>query len=185
MLLKSPLVRIAASAGMILLFAATIPSANWLIGNVGTECVPNGPCLIPVGFGLMAPSGVLLIGLALVLRDWVHEHMDIGGALLAIAVGGIASFFTATPALAAASTAAFLLAEMADTLVYAPLRKNRLFLAVAASGAVGAVIDSAVFLWLAFGSLDYIVGQVVGKFWMSALAAVVLIAVDARRKRAF
>ena len=34
------------------------------LGNVGTVCVPNGPCLIPVAPGLMAPSGVLLIGAA-------------------------------------------------------------------------------------------------------------------------
>jgi hypothetical protein len=31
---------------------------------------------------------------------------------------------------------------------------------------VGAVIDSAVFLWLAFGSLDFLLGQVIGKAWM-------------------
>jgi len=46
------------------IFALTIPTANWLIGNVGTVCIPDGPCLIPVGFGLMAPSGVLMIGVA-------------------------------------------------------------------------------------------------------------------------
>ena len=43
-------------------FLATIPAANYLIGNVGTVCIPNGPCLIPVAPGLMAPSGVLMIG---------------------------------------------------------------------------------------------------------------------------
>ena len=42
----------------LVLFALTIPAANWLIGNAGTDCVPNGPCLIPVAPGLMAPSGV-------------------------------------------------------------------------------------------------------------------------------
>ena len=47
-------------------FGLCIPAANWLIGNAGTVCVPNGPCLIPVAPGLMAPSGVLMIGLALV-----------------------------------------------------------------------------------------------------------------------
>ena len=53
-------------------FSAMMPIANWLIGNVGTTCIPNGPCLIPVGLDLMAPSGVLVIGLALVLRDWLQ-----------------------------------------------------------------------------------------------------------------
>ena len=53
-------------------FALCIPSANWLIGNVGTICASDGPCLIPVAPGLTAPSGVLMIGLALVLRDLVQ-----------------------------------------------------------------------------------------------------------------
>jgi hypothetical protein len=26
------------------LFTLTIPVANWMIGNVGTVCVPQGPC---------------------------------------------------------------------------------------------------------------------------------------------
>ena len=65
-------------------FLATIPAANWLISNVGAVCVQQGPCLVPVGFGLMAPSGVLMIGLALVLRDWLHELTDARTVLLAI-----------------------------------------------------------------------------------------------------
>lgn len=52
-------------------FVTCIPLANWMIGHVGVACVPQGPCLVPVwpwGPGdkaLMAPSGVLMIGLAL------------------------------------------------------------------------------------------------------------------------
>ncbi|WP_370360376.1 hypothetical protein [Shinella sumterensis] len=42
-------------------------------------------------------------------------------------------------------------------------------LAVFLSGVAGSIIDSAVFLWFAFGSLEFIVGQVVGKAWMSLL----------------
>lgn len=161
-----------------LAFAATVPAANWLIGNVGTECIPNGPCLIPVGFGLHAPSGVLMIGAALVLRDMVHEAGGIKAAFLAILIGGLLSWFVAPPALVIASVAAFVLAELADLTVYTPLRKDRLWLAVGASGIVGSIIDSAVFLWLAFGSLDYIAGQVVGKFWMSAAAMLVLLIIS-------
>src|SRR5262249_36545194 len=52
------------------LFALTIPAANWLIGHAGTVCQPQGPYLIPVAPGLMAPSGVTMAG-ALVLRDLV------------------------------------------------------------------------------------------------------------------
>jgi queuosine precursor transporter len=154
-----------------LAFAATVPAANWLIGNAGTECIPNGPCLIPVGFGLMAPSGVLMIGLALVLRDAVHEAGGVLLALGAILLGGVASWLFAPPMLVLASVSAFLLAELFDLLVYTPLRKRQLAVAVIASGAVGAFVDSAVFLWAAFGSLDFIAGQVLGKLWMSLAAA--------------
>lgn len=156
--------------GLIAAFAATVPSANWLIGNFGTECIPNGPCLIPVGFGLSAPSGVLMIGAALVLRDMVHEAGGIRAAIFAILLGAVLSWFVATPSLVLASVAAFTLAELADLAVYSPLRAKRLGLAVLASGVVGSIIDSAVFLWLAFGSFDFIAGQVLGKLWMSAAA---------------
>ena len=67
-------------------FIACIPLANWMIGNLGTVCVPQGPCLVPVwpwGPGdkpLMAPSGVLMIGLALVLRDLVQRRLGRGGS---------------------------------------------------------------------------------------------------------
>lgn len=161
-------------------YAATIPLANWMIGNVG-QCIPNGPCLIPVGFGLMAPSGVLMIGAALVLRDAVHSLLGWKWAVAAILVGALLSFQLSPPALVIASVTAFLLSELADFAVYTPLRKKRLVAAVLASGAIGAAIDSAVFLWLAFGSLDFIAGQLVGKLWMTVLAAAVLLAM---RKRA-
>ena len=151
-------------------FAATIPLANWLIGNVGTVCVPNGPCLLPVGFGLTAPSGVLVVGASLVLRDMVHEAGGVKAALIAIGIGGALSALFAAPALLAASVLTFVLAELADLAVYAPLRERRLWLAVLLSGLAGAVIDSAVFLWVAFGSLDFIAGQVLGKLWMSLAA---------------
>lgn len=158
---------------LIAAFAATIPAANWMIGNVG-ECIPQGPCLIPVGFGLHAPSGVLLVGLALVLRDWVHEAGGAKAAFAAIGIGGLVSWLFAPPALVLASALAFVLAELADLAVYAPLRAKRLWLAVLLSGAVGAAVDSAVFLSVAFGSLDFIAGQIIGKLWMTLVAAVVL-----------
>jgi len=69
-----------------------------------------------------------------------------------------------------ASTVAFLLSELIDLGVYTPLQKRGLVLAVAASSIVGLVVDSVVFLWLAFGSLDYLSGQVIGKTWMVLLA---------------
>jgi hypothetical protein len=161
------------------LFLLTIPAANWLIGNVGVKCIPDGPCLVPVGFGLLAPSGVLMIGVALVLRDVVHSQLGVRWAVLAIAAGALVSLGVSPAPIALASGIAFLLSEAADLLVYGPLRERRLILAVVASGVAGAVVDSAVFLWLAFGSLDFLAGQVVGKMW-AALASVPIILIGRR-----
>lgn len=156
------------------LYALTIPLANWMIGNVGTLCVPNGPCLVPVGFGLMAPSGVLMVGAALVLRDLVQRGLGWKWGLGAIAIGAVFSWFVAPPAIVVASVAGFVLSELADFAIYTPLARRRLWLAVLASSAAGAVVDSAAFLWLAFGSLNLIEGQILGKLWMSVAAASVI-----------
>lgn len=101
-----------------LAFMVTLPLANWLIGNVGVTCLIGGPCLIPVGFGLMAPSGVLVIGLALVLRDWLQELTNWKWSALAVVVGATLSYLVANPFIALASAMAFLTSEMLDLAVY-------------------------------------------------------------------
>ena len=154
----------------LVLFGLTIPAANWLIGHAGTVCAPNGPCLIPVAPGLMAPSGVTMIGIALVLRDLTQRRLGVAVSVLAVIAGAALSALLAPPSLVVASAAAFLLSEGADLLVYTPLARRRLVLAVIASSIAGLVVDSIVFLWLAFGSLDFLAGQVVGKAWMVLLS---------------
>jgi queuosine precursor transporter len=154
----------------LLLFGLTIPAANWLIGHVGTTCVPQGPCLVPVAPGLMAPSGVMMIGFALVLRDLVQRRLGVGVSAGAILAGSAISAALAPPALVFASATAFLLSELADLAVYTPLARRRLVAAVVASSLCGLVVDSIVFLWLAFGSLDFLLGQIVGKSWMVLLS---------------
>jgi queuosine precursor transporter len=151
-------------------FGLTIPAANWMIGHVGTTCVPNGPCLVPVAPGLLAPSGVVMIGAALVLRDLVQRRLGAGISALAVLAGAAISAFLAPPSLVVASGAAFLLSEFADYAVYTPLARRRLVAAVVASSLVGLVVDSIVFLWLAFGSLEFLAGQIVGKAWMVLLS---------------
>ena len=79
------------------LFCLTIPAANWMVGNVGTTCPRNGPCLIPVAPGLMAPSGVLMIGVALVLRDLVQRRLGVGVASAAVIAGSLISAALAPP----------------------------------------------------------------------------------------
>ena len=152
------------------LFALTIPAANWLIGHVGTACIPRGPCIVPVAPGLMAPSGVMMVGIALVLRDLLQRRLGTAISVLAILFGSGLSALLAPASLVVASATAFLLSEFADLAVYTPLARRRLVAAVAASSLVGLVVDSIVFLWLAFGSLEFLAGQVVGKAWMVLLS---------------
>lgn len=154
----------------LLLFSLTVPIANWLVEHVGTTCVVDGPCIVPVAPGLTAPSGVMMIGAALVLRDLVQRRLGILMSALAILFGSALSWAFAPPSLVFASASAFLLSEFADLVVYTPLARRRLILAVVASSCVGLIVDSAVFLWLAFGSLDFLTGQIVGKIWMVLLS---------------
>jgi uncharacterized PurR-regulated membrane protein YhhQ (DUF165 family) len=151
-------------------FLASIPLANWMIGHVGTVCVPGGPCLVPVAPGLLAPSGVLTVGAALVLRDVVQRCLGLIWGLLAIAIGTLLSALIAPAALVIASCFAFALSECVDFAVYTPLQRRQLTLAVVASSIVGLVVDSVVFLGLAFGSLDFLAGQIVGKLWAVLIA---------------
>jgi uncharacterized PurR-regulated membrane protein YhhQ (DUF165 family) len=156
-------------------YLASIPLANWMILHIGTACVPHGgPCLVPVAPGLMAPSGVLTVGAALVLRDVVQRCLGLRWGLAAIGLGTALSVAVAPAALVVASGAAFSLSELADFAVYTPLQRRRLVTAVIASSVAGLVIDSVVFLWLAFGSLAFLPGQIVGKLW-AVLFAVPLV----------
>lgn len=137
---------------------------------------------VPIGFGLMAPAGVFMAGAALALRDLVHETAGPRWALAALAAGAILSYLVADPAVAIASAAAFALSELADLAIYQPLRRRDKALAVAASGAVGLIVDSILFLLIAFGSLQFLPGQVVAKAYMTA-AAVVAVRVWQQQQR--
>ena len=93
---------------------------------------------------------------------------------MAAIVGGAGLSYAIEPTFAIASGVAFALSELLDLMVYTPLRTRGWVVAVAASNAVGLVVDSMVFLWLAFGSLAYLDGQVVGKVYMTGVALVVV-----------
>jgi uncharacterized PurR-regulated membrane protein YhhQ (DUF165 family) len=146
------------------LYVGTVFAANWAISHVG---------FVSVGFGLMAPAGVYFAGLAFTLRDLTHDALGRRAVLLAIAVGAALSALI-SPALGLASGAAFLLSEGADFAIYSPLRGRHWLGAVALSNTVGLTVDSVLFLWLAFGSLTFLPGQLVGKAWMTALAVALL-----------
>lgn len=165
-------------------FALTIPVANWMIGNIGTVCGGlGGPCLIPVAPGMMAPSGVLMIGAALVLRDLVQRRLGLGYSAGAVVIGAALSAWVAPPSLVLASGTAFLISEFVDMAIYTPLARRRLVLAVVLSGFFGLVVDSIVFLWLAFGSLQFLPGQIVGKAWMILLFIPLIVYLRRRDER--
>lgn len=148
----------------LLLYVGTIFAANWAV-------VTFGP--VPVGFGLMAPAGVYFAGLAFTLRDLTQDSLGRRWTYVAIIAGAVLSAVLSGP-LALASGVAFLVSETLDLAVYTPLKERHWLAAVAASNVVGLVADSALFLLIAFGSLDFLLGQVVGKMEMTLLAILLL-----------
>src|SRR4051812_26866110 len=150
--------------GAALGYVLTIFAANWLIQHVG---------LAPVGFGLTAPAGVYAAGVALTLRDVVQATLGRRAVMAAILAGAVLSWLV-SPAFAVASAVAFLVSELADFAVYTPLERRSWLGAILLSNTVGLVVDSVLFLWLAFGSLAFLPGQVVGKAEMTVLAVLLL-----------
>lgn len=160
--------RSVAGAVALAAFVGSVWLANWLLHRYG---------VVPIGFGLSGPAGVYAAGLAFGLRDAVHETLGrrwvlvgiIAGSALAWLLGANDRLGGPVP-IAAASALAFAVSEVADLLIYEPIRRRHWAVAVAASNVVGSVVDSALFLWLAFGSLTHLLGQVVGKSYMVALS---------------
>jgi uncharacterized PurR-regulated membrane protein YhhQ (DUF165 family) len=146
-------------------YVLTILAANWAIATFG---------LVPVGFGLLAPAGVYFAGLAFTLRDLTQDALGKRWTVAAIVAGAALSALVSPAQIALASGLAFLTSEAADFGVYTPLRRRGWLRAVAASNVVGFVVDSALFLWLAFGNLAFLPGQLVGKAWVTLLFVAVL-----------
>lgn len=148
-------------------YLATIPAANLLIAHLDPQ---------PVGFGYAAPAGVYAVGVALVLRDLAREWAGRTWVLVAMGLGVAASYLLADPTVATASVVAFAASEGLDFIVYEPLRARGKALAMAASNVVGLAADSMIFLWLAYGNLAYLPGQIIGKAWMTVAALILLAA---------
>lgn len=119
----------------LIVFVLAAAAANWLTSTYGLV------------YGVAA--GTAAAGLVLLLRDALHELGGRWWVLGAIVAGTAASVLLAGPVLALASGAAFAVSELADAAVYTPLRRRGKLRAAAASGVVGSVVDSALFLWLA------------------------------------
>lgn len=128
----------------------------------------------------------VLAGLTLAARDFVSTTAGREVAVFLLLVGAGVSAFWAKPEVAFASGVAFLLAEALDLLVFEKVsaRYGRIA-GVALSGTVGSIVDSVVFLSIAFGSLAFLPAQLTGKIG-ATLGATALLAVVAlvRRRRA-
>lgn len=156
-------------------YLASIVGANWAINHYG---------IVPVGFGYAAPAGVYFVAAALVLRDALQWALgrragaaprpwQVGVMVAVIAAGAALSFSVTTAALATASAVAFSASELIDFALFTWVAP-RWARAVLAGGLAGAVVDSALFLWIAFGSLTFLPGQVLGKAYGIVAAALVI-----------
>lgn len=145
-------------------YLATIVGANWAISRFG---------IIPVAPGLAAPAGVYFVSLALILRDYVQYTLGKPVMLAALAIGIAISAVIASGALALASGAAFGISELTDFALFTWIAP-RWGRAVLTGGLAGAALDSVVFLSIAFGSLAFLPGQVVGKMYGVVVASVVI-----------
>ena len=156
----------------------SVVTANWLTSTYH---------FVPVGFGQMATAGTFAAGFALAARDAVQDTLGKRWMLTVLAAAAVLSFAVADPHIAAASAIAFTAAELIDFAVYTPIRRRshlgdrRWAAAVILSGAAGAVVDTAVFIGIAFGAaaiLGAMAGQLIGKSYASLIYLVIGKGVD-------
>ena len=118
----------------------------------------------------MAPSGVLMIGAALVLCDWCN-----GGSASNSGSARLSSAPRSPPGwrrrrLLSPRRPHFCCRNSPISRSIPRLPAAAWYWLWSASSAGGLVVDSIVFLWLAFGSLEFLLGQIIGKLWMVLLA---------------
>lgn len=160
-------------AGWAALYVGSIVLAAYLVTSYGA---------VPVGLGLYAPAGAYVIGVTMVVRDLTQDQLGPKWTYAAILVGtGLAA--VVSPTVALASAIAFLGSETVDMLVYTPLRvRGHVVPAILASNLVGTIVDSVLFLLIAFGSLEFLAGQVWAKLVSTALAALVVGVLHSRKR---
>jgi uncharacterized PurR-regulated membrane protein YhhQ (DUF165 family) len=138
--------------------------------NIAFDVLP----LIETPWGVFPPAA-LIVGAVFVLRDFAQRevgHMVLGG----MAAGVLLSYWLASPYVAAASAAAFLVSELVDWGVYT-ITKRTFRDRVIYSSLFGTPVDSAVFL-LGIGALSWF-----GVVAMTAAKMVVAVAVWAHSWR--
>lgn len=127
------MIRLACAASA---FVGLVVASNWLTATYGLV------------WGIVT-AGTFTAAAVLAVRDIVRETGGLWAALACIAAGAALSLVLTVPQLAMASAVAFAVSEVADTLIYEPLRRRGRLRAAAWSNLVGSVVDSFLFLWLA------------------------------------
>ncbi|BAK38280.1 hypothetical protein MLP_52660 [Microlunatus phosphovorus NM-1] len=164
-------------------FLACIVASNWAITHLGVDHGPDAPRTIPVGFGLSAPSGVVFAGALFALRDVIHERLGSAAVLVIIIVSAPVTMIAASPGLAVASVVTFVVAETVDLLVYRRIRASGYATAAIASNLASSLIDSALFLGLAFGAAQALhgtLGLTLGKVGSSTITVVIMLVIVRR-----
>ena len=110
--------------------------------NYGFTVAP----MVALPGGEMWPPISLVVGFVFVARDYAQREIG-HRVIIAMLAAGILSYFMASPFVAVASVAAFLISEFADWAVYSFTGRS-FARRVLLSSAVGTPIDSAVFLAL-------------------------------------
>src|SRR5215831_18800613 len=148
------------------LYVVLIAFANWATVALG---------VIPVPFGLMAPAGVYAAGLTFAARNFTQQSLGRRFGFAAIGVGAVLSYALTDKVtipggivpLAIASGVTFALSETVDALFWTPLKERGWSKrAMLAGEAAGQVVDSVIFLTLAFGSAELLLGQITAK-WLT------------------
>jgi queuosine precursor transporter len=164
-----------------LLYLVCILLANWAAAQ-GRWILLGGLLVVPYGVPFIAPT--------FTLRDAVHRRVGVRGATILVQLGLLASGAQALSDLlgggslaqpgsvarvALAGIVAFAVSENADTLIYQLLRRESWASRALKSNLVSTLLDSAVFISLAFGpALPLILGQWVSKWLIAALVVALL-----------
>jgi uncharacterized PurR-regulated membrane protein YhhQ (DUF165 family) len=151
-------------------YAASIITANLLVAEYGPS--------------VTIINAFVLIGLDLVLRDYLHDAWSTNRARnmgTLIAATGAASYALnpATGRIAIASCIAFTLAALVDWTIYSMSARKPWLVRSNASNTAGAAVDSLLFPTIAFGAVLWpiVIGQFLAKTlggtaWSLAIAAV-------------
>jgi uncharacterized PurR-regulated membrane protein YhhQ (DUF165 family) len=153
-----------------------------VVGYVGTIVASNWASThwpaLRVGL-LVVPAGTLWAGATFTLRDLLHDALGARGVAVAIAVGAGLSWLLASAHIAVASVVAFAVSELIDSAIYARLRTRSRLRAMVGSNVAGLVVDSVLFVPLAFGSFAAVPGQIIGKTAATIVTVGVFLAVNA------